>query len=123
MKTPQHNAETRLATYGTLAPGRANYHQVADLDGSWSVGTVRGTLVEEGWGAAMGFPGLVLSADGGEIEVHVLESLDLPDHWARLDAFEGTGYERVPVKVKLAGKEVTASIYVIAARHQGDGPK
>jgi len=121
MKMPEHSAETRLATYGTLAPGRANYHQVAELDGSWSVGTVQGRLVDAGWGAALGFPGLVLSGDGGEIEVHVLESLDLPDRWARLDAFEGSGYERVSVKVNLAGKEVMASIYVIAELHEGNG--
>ena len=43
-----------LATYGTLAPGRSNYHQLSDLRGEWSIGTVRGKLVDKGWGAALG---------------------------------------------------------------------
>ena len=115
---PKHSSETRLATYGTLAPGRANAHQLAGLAGSWCVGTVQGELVEAGWGAAMGYPGLVLTEAGGAIEVHVLESHDLPDHWARLDAFEGAGYERVSVKVMCEGREVMASIYVIANPQQ-----
>lgn len=121
MKMPDHSAETRLATYGTLAPGRANYHQVEELAGTWSVGTVRGRLVEAGWGAAMGYPGLILEEPGGEIEVHVLESHDLPDHWARLDAFEGSGYERVSATVICEGREVMASIYVIAGQRRGNG--
>jgi hypothetical protein len=31
------------------------------------------------------------------IEVYIFESLDLPDHWSRLDEFEGLGYRRVVV--------------------------
>ena len=49
-------AETRLATYGTLAPGRVNNHHLADLGGFWRQGTVTGRLVEAGWGAKLGFP-------------------------------------------------------------------
>lgn len=34
-----------LATYGTLAPGRANHHQLAELQGHWQAGHVTGHLV------------------------------------------------------------------------------
>jgi gamma-glutamylcyclotransferase (GGCT)/AIG2-like uncharacterized protein YtfP len=75
---------------------------------------VRGRLVEAGWGAALGFPGLVLDANGEAIEVQVFESSDLPAHWPRLDAFEGAGYRRVAAMVALADETLSASIYVIA---------
>ena len=49
------------------------------------------------------------------IEVHLFESAELPDHWPRLDAFEGTGYRRVVTQVRTADGELDAWIYVIAA--------
>lgn len=109
------SALIRLATYGTLAPGRANNHQLTDLTGVWRQGTVKGRLVEAGWGAALGFPGLVLDPAGKTIEVHLFESSDLPGHWERLDAFEGGGYRRVVTLVCTEEGDLEASIYVIEA--------
>jgi gamma-glutamylcyclotransferase (GGCT)/AIG2-like uncharacterized protein YtfP len=106
--------DTRLATYGTLAPGRVNHHQLAGLKGQWQHGTVRGRL-DAGWAAAHGYPGLVLDPLGPAVEVHLFESADLPDHWARLDAFEGSGYRRVVTQVRTADDELAAWIYVLAA--------
>ena len=106
-------AETRLATYGTLVPGRVNAGQLAELEGTWRQGSVRGRLVEAGWGAKLGCPGLILDPTGPAVEVHVFESPDLPDHWPRLDAFEGAGYRRVATQVSTADGELEASIYVI----------
>ena len=60
-----------LATYGTLAPGRSNHHHLSELRGEWSIGTVRGKFVDKGWGATLGYPALVLDADGDTIEVHI----------------------------------------------------
>lgn len=106
-------ASRHLATYGTLGPGRPNHHQVEMLRGAWTTGVVRGQLREEGWGAAQGFPGLVLGP-GDEIKVDLLRSEDLPDHWARLDAFEGQGYRRVTTNVVTSEGVVEACIYVLA---------
>ena len=94
--------EMRLATYGTLAPGRPNHGELSDLSGRWVVGHVRGSLVEAGWGADVGYPGLILDPDGATIEVFVFESEALPQHWPRLDAFEGPGYRRVTTEVSTA---------------------
>ena len=91
--------EIRLAAYGTLAPGRQNNGQLSNLSGRWLVGHVRGTLVEAGWGATLGYPGLILEPDGAPIQVFVFESRALVDHWERLDAFEGPGYRRIAVEV------------------------
>ncbi len=104
-----------MATYGTLAPGRANHHQLEALKGQWRQGTVRGRLTDAGWGAALGYPGLIFDPEGPDVEVFLFESADLPDHWPRLDDFEGTGYWRVVTQVLTADGELDAWIYVIAA--------
>lgn len=104
----------RLATYGTLAPGRPNHHQLSDLDGQWSTGTVRGTLVERGWGAEMGYPAMIPNTDGDEIKVDVFQSTDLPGHWERLDEFEGAEYRRTKIDVETAAGKVQAWIYLDA---------
>lgn len=110
-----NDAETRLAVYGTLAPGRSNHHQLTGLEGRWRNGTVRGRLFESGWGAALGYPGLILDEQGETVEIELFESPDLPAHWQRLDAFEGSGYNRVVAAVALAEETLSASIYVLAA--------
>jgi gamma-glutamylcyclotransferase (GGCT)/AIG2-like uncharacterized protein YtfP len=103
----------RLATYGSLAPGRPNQHQLEGLEGRWFVGHVNGMLVHAGWGAGLGYPALVLDPNGSDVRVDVLESADLPAHWERLDAFEGPGYQRVVARVRTSIGEVYASIYVL----------
>jgi gamma-glutamylcyclotransferase (GGCT)/AIG2-like uncharacterized protein YtfP len=107
------NAGHRLVVYGTLAPGRPNHSQLAGLDGRWSQGQLCGRLVDAGWGASLGYPGLVLDLHAGVIDVQVFESADLPAHWSRLDEFEGPGYRRVVTKVRLPAGEVEASVYVL----------
>jgi gamma-glutamylcyclotransferase (GGCT)/AIG2-like uncharacterized protein YtfP len=106
--------DTRLAVYGTLAPGRVNHHQISALAGTWQRGTVRGQLFSSGWGAALGFPGLLLDPLGPSVEVDLFESAELPEHWKRLDEFEGRGYRRVVTTVNTEGGERSAWIYVLA---------
>ena len=104
----------RLATYGTLRPGERNHEQVSSLCGQWFPGSVRGRLLDAGWGADHGFPGLVLDDAHGEVPVDVLESPDLAAHWDRLDEFEGDEYRRVPVLVATRHGQIEAFIYVVA---------
>lgn len=107
-------ATTALAVYGTLAPGQENHGQIAMIAGRWRLGTVRGRLAPEAWGAALGDPDLVLDPEASVVEVHVHEPDDLPTHGARLDEFEGPGYRSLPVTVDLAPALRIASIYVLA---------
>ncbi len=109
-------AQRRLAAYGTLRPGQANHHELAGLTGQWSRGSVRADLYADGWGAARGFPGLVLNPNGEIVPVHLFVSDDLPDHWPRLDAFEGEGYRRVVTEVSTPGGVVDACVYELAPR-------
>lgn len=106
--------DERFATYGTLAPGRPNHHQLADLTGRWIVGRVKGHLVQRGWGAALGYPALIPAQDGEEIEVHLLLSPDLPRHWYRLDNFEGVEYRRTRIEVFTEEGVMDAWIYLDA---------
>ena len=81
--------------------GGDDYSFCASDDGGAAVrviaerGTVKGKLFASGWGAALGFPGLILDPPGPSVDVDLFESADLPEHWARLDEFEGSGYRRV----------------------------
>lgn len=107
----------RLFVYGTLAPGRPNAHVLADVAGTWTPATVTGTLHAEGWGAAQGYPGIVLDPHGAAVDGLVFSSDELAQHWARLDAFEGDGYERVVTQARLAdGTIVEAFVYRLSGR-------
>lgn len=106
--------DTRLAVYGTLAPGKSNHDQLAALRGSWRAGTVRGRLLQHGWAVEQGYPSLVLEPDGAQISVLIFESSDLPAHWSRLDEFEGPEYQRVITEVQTDNGSVLAWIYTSA---------
>lgn len=102
----------RLFVYGTLAPGRPNEHVLAGIPGEWEPATVTGRLLQKGWGAAVGYPGIVLDERGGEVQGLLFASESLDKHWARLDEFEGDGYERVLTSAKRQdGTTVEAYIY------------
>lgn len=104
----------RLFVYGSLAPGRPNAHVLAEVPGSWEPASVKGRLRAEGWGAAMGFPGLDLDERGEVIDGLVFSSEQLAAHWRALDAFEGDAYLRTPTTVRLAsGDTVEAYVYVL----------
>ena len=104
-------ADHRLATYGTLAPGKTYHHIVSNIEGEWITGTVRGHRYDSGWGAAHGYPGIKLDDYGQEVPVHVLISKDLPEYWPRIDEFEGGGYKRVPVMTQTVKGLMEVSIY------------
>jgi hypothetical protein len=71
--------------------------------------------VSKDWAAAGGYPALVLDPRAGSVGVQVFTSPNLPAHWARLDAFEGADYRRVPVAFAIGEARIKARIYVAAA--------
>lgn len=96
----------RLAVYGTLAPGEVNHTIVADLGGEWGAGAVRGEL-ETG----DGFPRFRWNQSGPEVAVRVLTPIDLPEHFPRIDRFEGRSYNRSLVPVVMDGSLVVCNLY------------
>ena len=109
---PSTESNCRLAVYGTLAPGRSNYHQLNGLSGRWFEGTVRGHKYED---AGLGYPGLILDIEGPRVDILVFESSDLPEHWARLDTFEGSDYRRTITAVSTGDGTLSANIYELVA--------
>jgi gamma-glutamylcyclotransferase (GGCT)/AIG2-like uncharacterized protein YtfP len=104
----------RLFVYGTLMPGGPNERVLSGIEGSWEPASVTGILLEEGWGAEMGYPGIVLNEHGNEIQGFLLSSEKLSEHWTRLDEFEGKAYERVLTVVNLKdNRTVNAFIYAL----------
>ena len=100
-----------LFVYGTLAPGEPNAHTLAGIEGTWRQGTVRGNLYSSGWGAALGFPGIVLDPKAECVNGQVFSSPELERHLTRLDEFEGGGYQRVTTTVVLdSGESVPAFV-------------
>ena len=105
----------RLFVYGTLAPGEPNAHIMEPMKGTWLPGKIRGTLYPGGWGAALGYPGIVLDSEGDVVSGQVFTSSDLPAHWQRLDEFEGAGYVRSKVLVMLNDEtQVSAYVYTLS---------
>ena len=110
----------RLFVYGTLGPGRPNEHVLTSIGGTWEEGSVSGYLISRGWGAKLGYSGIVLDDTGDEINGFIFSSDNLDNHWEDLDAFEGNDYERVRVSVKTeSSNKVDAYIY----RLRSTGPE
>ncbi|MEM6449547.1 MAG: gamma-glutamylcyclotransferase family protein [Cyanobacteria bacterium P01_D01_bin.105] len=104
----------RLFVYGTLQPGGPNEHVMSAIGGEWQPAVIKGTLHKEGWGAKMGYQGLVLDDNGSDVDGYVFTSAALSTHWDELDAFEGKEYSRVVAAVTLpTGEQVPACVYVL----------
>lgn len=104
----------RLFVYGTLAPGRANHGVMEPIHGQWEPATLRGRLLDEGWGAEFGCPGIVPAEDADPVAGFLLSSDQLSTHWAMLDEYEGPGYKRVPVTVLTEGGDaLPAFVYAL----------
>ena len=112
--SPDESQVECLFVYGTLAPGRSNAHQLADIPGTWAPARVRGVLHPQGWGAAAGYPALQPCRHAAPVSGLLFRSEALGAHWERLDVFEGEGYERVRIAVQPDdGEEVEAWVYAV----------
>ena len=61
----------RLFVYGTLGSGGPNEHVLSAIGGTWEEASVNGYLKQQGWGAEMGYPGIVLDNTGDEIKGYI----------------------------------------------------
>jgi gamma-glutamylcyclotransferase (GGCT)/AIG2-like uncharacterized protein YtfP len=105
-------AHEKLAVYGSLAPGKEHHDELEGVAGEWLEGFVRGELHRLGWGAAMGYPALRWDPAGERVPVGLLCAASLPEHWARLDRFEGGEYLRILAPVHDgAGFLAVANLY------------
>ena len=100
------NPEERLAVYGSLAPGGANNFILARLGGDWQRCTIRGRM-----GRHQGFKTFRFDPDGDEHPAWLFISPALPAKLPALDDFEGDGYRRTLIPVKVGGQEIWAHVY------------
>ena len=77
-----HGMHLRIRHYGT------KQHILKDLVGTWEYSTVKGRLYQEGWGAQMGYPGVILDNEGQTIQGSIFSSPELSKKWEFLDDFE-----------------------------------
>jgi gamma-glutamylcyclotransferase (GGCT)/AIG2-like uncharacterized protein YtfP len=105
---------TRLAVYGSLAPGKSNHRMLAGLRGSWRPVTAHGVLEDHGWGAGLGFPAFTWDPAADPVAMLIFESPDLPGHWKTLDEFEGADYRRILVPVISLDRVEVAYLYAAA---------
>lgn len=109
----------KLFVYGTLCPGQSNAYLLENIGGTWEKGVVRGTLHPEGWGAALGYPAIILDEKGAIVEGFLFSSEKLMDNWKALDEFEGEAYERLMTDVELENKTIVEA-YIYALRYDSE---
>jgi gamma-glutamylcyclotransferase (GGCT)/AIG2-like uncharacterized protein YtfP len=107
----------RLFVYGTLQPGGPNEHVLTAIGGEWEPAVIQGNLLEAGWGAGLGYPGLVLDGNGDEVEGYIFASANLAAKWTELDSFEGEEYKRVLAPVTLRSGAQVSSRYLCTAKY------
>lgn len=89
-----------LFVYGTLMPNCPNGHVLEEIVGKFVPATVKGKLIDAGWSASMGYPGIKLDENGDTIHGYLFYSSNLINHWDYLDEFEGQEFVRTPVTVE-----------------------
>jgi gamma-glutamylcyclotransferase (GGCT)/AIG2-like uncharacterized protein YtfP len=95
-----YECSLHLVVYGTLAPGRVNYHKVEHILGTWRDDVyVEGEFLNSGWGFQFGYPMMRWKPGGSRIPSYLLTSEMLPSYWSDLDHFEGAQYCRILVPV------------------------
>ena len=96
----------RLAVYGSLKPGGSNAAQMSGIKGDWRDGTVHGIVEQPGE-----YLEFTWDVSAPPVSVMVFASPQLPEHFHRLDEFEGPDYLRTLVPVSIEGAIHVCNIY------------
>ena len=103
-----------LFVYGTLMPNCPNSYVLENIVGKFVPATVKGKLIDAGWSASMGYPGIRLEMGNDTIHGFLFYSDNLINHWENLDIFEGVEFSRTPVIVERYDEvEVQTYIYTL----------
>ncbi len=96
----------RLAVYGSLKPGGSNAGQMTGIEGDWRDGTVHGVIEQPGE-----YLEFTWDVSAPPVSVLVFSAPRLPEHFDRLDDFEGPDYVRTLVPVAIDGVIHVCNIY------------
>jgi gamma-glutamylcyclotransferase (GGCT)/AIG2-like uncharacterized protein YtfP len=98
--------DQKLVVYGTLAPGAANESLLKGIDGLWQECRIRGDIR-----ICKGLKYFKWDPAAGETIVQMITSEHIPSKLPNLDRFEGDGYHRILIPVKIADRFVVANVY------------
>ena len=70
-----------LFVYGTLMPNCPNSYVLENIVGKFVPATVKGKLIDAGWSASMGYPGIRLEMGNDTIHGFLFYSDNLINHW------------------------------------------
>ncbi len=87
-------------------PGGLYHYLLADLPGAWEPCLIRGHM-----GEFWGFKAFQYDEYGPEHPAWLFSSPALPQKFPDLDAFEGEGYQRRLIPVRVGQRRVLAHIY------------
>ena len=103
-----------LFVYGTLMPNCPNAFVLENIVGKFVRASVKGKLIDAGWSASMGYPGIRLDMGNDTVHGYLFYSDNLINHWDFLDEFEGEEFERMPITVERYDElEVDTHIYTL----------
>ncbi|MBU3003724.1 hypothetical protein [Paraglaciecola arctica] len=68
-----------LFIYGTLALGKPNEHLLQDLKGTWMNSSIKGVLVQSGWGPISAFQ-VLFDSKGDQVHGLIFCSEELEQH-------------------------------------------
>lgn len=83
-----------------------NASVLSGVTGTWSKGSVSGVVEHR-----VRFPYCTWEPSGSDVDVHVLASSELPEHFPKIDAFEGRRYVRSLVPVRAGSARYISNIY------------
>jgi len=103
-----------LFVYGTLMPNCPNCYVLENIIGKFVRATVKGKLIDAGWSASMGYPGMSLKDCDDTIHGYLFYSSNLVDNWDFLDQFEGLEFVRTPIRAERYDEiEVDTFVYIL----------
>lgn len=98
--------DQKLVVYGTLARGKINHSVISDVPGDWEDCSLNGEIHE-----VRGLPAFNWDPNGPIQNRELFTASDLPEHWERLDHFEGDSYQRILVPVRTSNGLSIANCY------------
>ena len=103
-----------LFVYGTLRPGQSNEYVLSPLNGIFIPATIKAKLYPDGWLPSFPYPGVDLEQPVEDVSGFIFDAPGLASFWGRLDAFEGTNYQRVTTNaIRHDGGKVEVYVYAI----------
>jgi len=95
-------------------PNCPNAFVLENIIGKFIPAIVKGKLIDAGWSASMGYPGIRLEMGNDTIHGFLFYSYNLINHWDYLDQFEGQEFVRTPIIAQRYDEiEVETYIYTL----------